>query len=65
MDTRYAKARLKEIHNTMSSMMKNTVFQDEATKHQRLLDELRETQYVIAELAEAVLHLAEDMESES
>lgn len=63
MDSRHAKARLKEIQSTMSSMMKNSVFQDESTMQQRILDELRETQFVIAELAEAVLFLAEDQES--
>lgn len=63
MDSRHAKARLKEIQNSMSTMMKNSVYQDESSFQTRIVDELRETQYVIAELAEAVLFLAEDKDS--
>lgn len=47
----------------MSTMMKNSVYQDESSFQTRIVDELRETQYVIAELAEAVLFLAEDKDS--
>lgn len=62
-DSKHAVARLKEIQNTMSSMMKSSAFVDEATFNQRILEELRETQFVIAELAEAVLQFAEDEDS--